>query len=59
VQHRAHAVTARRAQIPKSATLDFEIEVLSATRPILKKVLVDSESNLAPKEVRTVDEPPP
>ncbi len=36
-------------KIPANATLDFEIEVVSACRPIEKLVLTESESNVAPK----------
>ncbi len=37
-------------KIPANATLDFEIEVVCACRPIEKLVLTESESNVAPKD---------
>ena len=37
-------------KVPSNATLEFEIEVLSACQPIMKDVLVETESNVCPKE---------
>ena len=44
-------LTLHHGQIPKNATLDFEMTVVSACRPIMKATLEDSESNVTPKEV--------
>jgi hypothetical protein len=40
----------KRYKVPPNATLEFEIEVLNACQPILKDVLVETESNVCPKE---------
>ena len=37
-------------KVPPNATLEFEIEVLSACRPILKDTLIETDSNVCPKE---------
>jgi hypothetical protein len=37
-------------KVPPNATLEFDIEVLTACQPIMKDVLVESESNVCAKE---------
>ena len=37
-------------KVPPNETLEFEIEVLTACKPIVKDTLVESESNVCPKE---------
>jgi FK506-binding protein 1 len=37
-------------KVPPNSTLEFEIEVLTACKPIMKDILSETESNLCPKE---------